>query len=113
MDIMQQSKLITCIVPKGVGSGLQKALIEKWDLQAANIHNARGVGRNMPMNKRGVGEQLEKEVLEVTVAEDIADAVFEFTYNHLELSLFRGGMIYMATQQRSTVFEMPEMPEEV
>lgn len=112
MDIMQNSKLLTCIVPKGVAAGLQKELIERWQLHAANIHHARGVGRNLPLSKRGVGEQLEKEVLEVAMDSSIADEVFEFAYNHLELAFSPGGLIYMTTQQRSTLFKMPELPGE-
>jgi hypothetical protein len=112
MKILEESKLITCIVPKGVASGLQKALIERWQLHAANIHHARGVGRNVPLSKRGFGEQLEKEVLEVAVDQNIADEIFEFAYDHLELSLFAGGMIYMTNQPKSTVYELPDLPTE-
>lgn len=112
MEILKNSKLLTCIVPKGAAVGLQKALIERWQLHAANIHHARGVGRNVPLSKRGVGEQLEKEVLEVVLDSGIADAVFEFAYDHLELTDHPGGMIYMVTQPGSTVFELPEIPSE-
>jgi hypothetical protein len=112
MEILEQSKLLTCIVPKGVAAGLQKELIERWQLHAANIHNARGVGRNVPLSKRGVGEQLEKEVLEVIIDSSIADEVFEFAYFHLGLAEHPGVMIYMVTPPKSTVFKLPELAAE-
>lgn len=112
MDTLEKSKLLTCIVPKGVAVGLQKALIEGWQLNSVNIHHARGVGRNMPLSKRGVGEQLEKEVLEVVLDSGIADEVFEFAFGHLELADHPGAMIYMVTQPRSSIFELPEIAPE-
>ena len=112
MEFLEESKLLTCIVPKGVAVGLQKAFIERWELHSANIHHARGVGRNVPLSKRGIGEQLEKEVLEVVLDKSIADEVFEFTYDYLELAEHPGGMIYIVTQPKSTVFRLPEIPAE-
>jgi hypothetical protein len=112
MEFLEESRLLTCIVPKGVAAGLQKALIERWQLHAANIHHARGVGRNVPLSKRGIGEQLEKEILEVVLESGIADEVFEFAYDYLELAEHPGGMIYIVTQPRSTVFRLPEIAAE-
>lgn len=112
MEILHRSKLLTCIVPKGVATGLQKELIDHWQLHAANIHHARGVGRNVPLSKLGIGEQLEKEVLEVVLDSSIADEVFEFVYDHLGLADHPGGMIYMVTQPKSTLYKLPEIATE-
>jgi hypothetical protein len=112
MDILENPKLLTCIVTKGKAVSLQKELIERWQLHSANIHNARGVGRNVPLSKRGVGEQSEKEVLEVIIAGSIADEVFEFAYHHLDLANSPAGMIYLSEQPKSTLFRMPEIPSD-
>jgi hypothetical protein len=111
MDISLNTKLITAVVPKGAASGLQKSLIEKWQVHA-NICHGRGVGRAGPLKKRGIGEQQEKEILEVIVDAEKADEIFEFVFFNLELDKRPGSVIYMADQQKSSVFRLPELQAE-
>jgi hypothetical protein len=111
MNISFNTKLITAVVPKGAASGLQKSLIEQWQVHA-NICHGRGVGRAGPMKKRGIGEQQEKEILEVIVDAAKADDIFEFVFFHLELDKKPGGVVYMHQQQKSSVFELPQLQAE-
>ena len=111
MNISSTTKLITAIVPKGVASTLQKSLIEHWQAHA-NIYHGRGVGRAGPLKKRGIGEQQEKEILEVIVDAAKADDIFEFVFFALELDKKPGSVIYLIDQQKSSVFQLPELQAE-
>jgi len=90
-----KQKLITCIVPEANATKGAAALREKYDLQTINHHFARGIGKSSPLIKRGVGEKTEKVVLSVLVEAKIANEIFEFLYQEVEINRPRGGMIYM------------------
>jgi len=106
------AKLITCILPKGRADLLQRALIVEKGIQGANYHHARGVGRFSPLSARGIGEQQEKEVFEVTVSAEQADEIFEFMFFEGQIDEPHGGIIYMTSLPCTTVMELPELPTE-
>ena len=106
------AKLITCILPRGRAHSLQQALIDEKGIHEVNFHHARGLGRFSPLSARGIGEQQEKEILEVTVSESDADQLFEFMFFRGEIDEPHGGIIYMTTLPRATRLELPDMPSE-
>ncbi len=106
------AKLITCILPKGRAHALQKVLVEERGIHEVNFHHARGLGRFSPLSARGIGEQQEKEILEVTVSEADADELFEFMFFRGEIDEPHGGIIYMTSVPRATRLELPDMPSE-
>ena len=81
-------------------------------ITTANVGNARGVGRLTPLAYRGVGEQTEKEVLTVAVPGPAADEVFEFVYYEADINRPHGGLMYMGALSESTLFTLPDLPEE-
>ena len=87
MNVTSSVKLITCVLPKGRALKLHNALIEQKDIHTGNFHGGRGVGREVKMQDRGIGEQLEREILEVVVPAERADELFEFMF--FELMGFR------------------------
>ncbi len=105
-------KLITCIVPKGRASPLQQALIDEKGVHSANFHHARGVGRFSPLMARGIGEQQEKEILEVPVSAEDADDLFEFMFFKGQLDEPHGGIIFMTSLPYATVMPLPDLPAE-
>ncbi|MEM7407939.1 MAG: hypothetical protein AAF458_21800 [Pseudomonadota bacterium] len=109
---MNGGKLVTCILPKGTAVPALHALRAEFDIQACNINNARGVGRITPLRERGIGDQSEKEVLRFVVADEIADAAFEFIYHEAHVDRPHGGIIYMSALNRTTEFVLPDLPEE-
>lgn len=109
---MNQAKLITCIVAKGRAAALQSALIEEKGIHSANIHHGRGVGRFAPLAERGVGEQGEKEIVEISVDGAIADEVFEFVFFEAEINQPHGGVIYMTSLSSASEFIIPEITDE-
>jgi len=103
-------KLITCIVPKGRAYRLQRALIEEKEIHSANFHRARGMGRFSRVTSQGIGEQQEKEILEVVVAEDVADELFEYMFYKSEMDQPHGGIIYMTSLPEATEMLTPDLP---
>ena len=85
---------------------------EKFDIQASNINNARGVGRSTRLQDRGIGGQSEKEILNIVTGADQADAVFEFVFHVAEINHPHGGMMYMASLGAATLFTLPELADE-
>jgi len=109
--MLRQAKLITCIVPKGKARRIETGLIEDHGIHAANFHYARGVGRFSPLSARGIGEQLEKEILEVSVPAECADEVMEYIFFKGELNQPHGGIIYMTPLVQTTQMRLPQVPE--
>src|SRR3990172_1439822 len=107
-----QHKLITGILKKGKGiDGLIKLKDEK-SIITANVDSARGMGRLTPEAHRGIGEQSEKEILNVVVSAEHADAIFEYIYEIAEINKPHGGLIYMTRLQRATAYVLPDLPDE-
>ena len=94
-SIVEDARQIICILPKGRVSQVETGLIEEYGIHSANFNHARGVGRFSVLSASGLGEQREKDVLEVTVKEDIADEIFEYIYFKADMNQPHGGVVYM------------------
>ena len=105
------TKLITCILPKGKAMPLQESLVEKKKLQSGNFHFGRGVGRDFQIKHSGIGEQEEREILEVVVTENDAENIFDFIYQSAEIDKAHAGIIYMTQLHNSTPFEVPKVDD--
>ncbi len=64
--IMPPQKLITCILPHGVALDVLQRLKDEKGIIEASMNSARGMGRLTPLAHRGVGEQSEKDILNVS-----------------------------------------------
>ena len=105
-------KLITCVLPKGVAPPVVSALKARGII-AANITTARGMGKLTPLKYRGVGQQSEKEILDVVVAVERAEEIFEFIYSEAHIDQPHGGLMYMSAVPRATPYALPQdLPEE-
>jgi len=109
---VDQQKLITCVLPKGIAPGVLEALKEQWDIVTANINTARGIGKITPLKYRGAGDQAEKEILTVIVPAEHADDVFDFIYFEADINRPHGGLMYMLVPQYATPFTLPDLPAE-
>ncbi len=108
----EQSKLITCILPKGAARTIMAALKSRYGIITANMNFARGVGRLTPLAHRGIGEQTEKEILTVVVSEEQADEIFTFIYHEAHINRPHGGLMYIHPLQQSVPFSLPDIPVE-
>ena len=89
-----------------------KLLKEQYGVISANVNKARGTGRMTPLAYRGVGEQTEKEILTVVVAEEQSDELFEFIYFNAKIDRPHGGLMYMSALKQATPFSLPDLPKE-
>ena len=103
----EDQKVITCILPKGKGMNVLRVLTKEFELAAVDMHYARGMGRITPLHHRGIGETSEKEILTVAVPSSQADELFEDIYELAEIDRPHGGLMYMHTLSKATVFELP------
>jgi len=108
MKYIDRKKMITCIVPVGVGKATMKAVHEKFALLQMQFNFARGIGKRSHLATQGWDERAEKEILSVTVAEDIADEVFEFLYYDTSVHLPHHGIMYMHSVHKATQYALPE-----
>ena len=110
---INNQKLITCILPKGICPAVIKSLKDEKGIITANINTARGVGKLTPLAYRGVGEQSEKEILTVAVPGEKADEIFRFIYDEANIDRPHGGLIYIHSLDSVSAYSLPEdLPEE-
>ncbi len=105
-------KLISCILPKGVALDVEKKLKEVHNILSANVGSARGVGKITPLAYRGIAGRAEKEILSVEVLAEKVDEIFEFIYQEADLDRPHGGIMYMHPLSRTTIYKLPDIPEE-
>lgn len=109
---LENTKLITAVLPKGRARAVQQALVDEKNIHTGHFHYGRGVGRDSHIRDRGIGEQQEREIFDVVVAPELADEIFEFIYEQAGMNEPHGGMIYMASLPRSTMMTMPDIRSE-
>jgi len=107
------SKIITCILPKGRGIIVLKALREQHNIIAATINNARGVGKITPLSYRGIGGSSEKEILSVVAPAEGCDELFGAIYELAEINRPHGGLMYQSALGCATPWTLPDLPEEL
>ncbi len=76
MVTIKDISLITCIVQKGAADDIVKAAMEAG-AQGATIFYARGMGVRERLGILGVAIDVEKEVLNIVVANEQLDMIFE------------------------------------
>ena len=107
-----QYKLIMGILPKGIGLDVLKKLRDEKGIITANVDSARGMGHLTPQAHRGIGEQSEKEILNVVIEADRADEIFEYIYETGEINKPHGGLILMTRLQKASPYILPDLPDE-
>jgi len=95
-------KRIVCMVPEGVAKPALLALHEAYADIHILMHFARGIGRRKTTALSGFGNQGERDVLEIIVPENQADAVFEFLFQTANINQPRGGIMYMHALMQSS-----------
>jgi nitrogen regulatory protein PII len=106
------SKLITCVLPKGCCRAVLSALKQEQGIVTANVNYARGTGRMTHRSFRKSMSQTEKEVLTVVVPADRADELFAFIFETADIGRPHGGLMYQTDLAASSMLELPDLPEE-
>ena len=108
MNNNSESKLITCILPKGKSLEVVKKLHDEKGLTAINVSN----GRGSSAHKRKIQAESEVEILTVVIDDERADEIFEFIYFEAEIGGISRGFMYQGRLSASTNFVLPEISDE-
>jgi nitrogen regulatory protein PII len=95
--------LITCIVAVGRGDAVIKVARE-MGATGALVYHARGIGPRERLGLLGIAIEADKEVIEILVARDDEDIVFEAVYRGGELHVPGAGMAYMTRLEKMATY---------
>ncbi len=99
-------QLITCIVQRGKADDVVKAAL-KTGASAATIYFARGTGIRERLGLLRIVISPEKEVIEMVVSNEKADAVFDAMIEAGKLDLPGMGFIYMTSVNKALMYTEP------
>ena len=108
---LEEAMLITCVLYKGGGIEVIKALHERG-LNSASLHHARGSAIGDQVGKGGLPTHFEKEVVSVVVSQAQSDEIFEFIFDVAQIDRPHGGFLFMERLQRAVPYSLPNLPKE-
>ncbi len=98
-------RLLSCVMPKGLGLPLLRRLSDELGVIMADVHSARGFSGS---DARGVFNRMERDVLSAVVPSHRAEEIFQWLLEEAEVTTQRGRFLYMARLQGATPFRLPE-----
>lgn len=108
MNALENPKLITSVLPKGKAVEVVKLLHKEKDVHSTNIASGRGV-----LGPLGQDVWSEVDIMTVVINEDRADEIFEYIYFQAEIDRVHGGLMFQGELDKSTIFALPDLPEEM
>ena len=105
-----QGRIITCILPKGKGLAIVKALHEKG-ITRANVAFARGFDiHDQDDEKKGFPVEVEKEIVTI-IAKDQSEGneLFDFVFEEGNINHLGGGLMFMSQLSGSVPYLLPEL----
>jgi len=112
ITVLTDVALITCIVQRGLGDDIVKAAQEAG-AQGATVYYARGTGVRERMGVLGVAFEAEKEVINILVAADQVDRVFERVYIAGKLDTPGMGLMYVNPVEKAATYIPHEIVEKL
>lgn len=95
--------LITCVVSSGRSDAVIRAA-QEMGATGALVYHARGVGPRERLGLLGIAIEAEKEVVNILVATDYEEIVFEAIYRAGELHVPGAGMAYMTRLEKMATY---------
>ncbi|MCU0609494.1 MAG: hypothetical protein MUF22_06995 [Chitinispirillaceae bacterium] len=106
-----EPRLITCVLYRGGGDGVLKALHQRG-LNSATLAKGRGSAIGDPADFRGQATEFEKEILSVMVDAEKTDEVMDFIFETAQIDRPYGGFVYVEKLRRGVPLVLPDLPEE-
>ncbi|MFC1521796.1 P-II family nitrogen regulator [Elusimicrobiota bacterium] len=100
--------LITCIVQRGLADEIIKAA-QSAGAQGATVYFAHGSGVRERLGILGVTIEVEKEVINIVVAKDQVDRVFEKMYLAGKLDTPGKGFMYTTPLEKAATYIPPHI----
>ncbi len=108
ITFLTEVSLITCIVQRGLGDVIVRAARDAG-AQGATINYGRGTGVRERLGALGVTVEVEKEVVNIVVAAEQVDTVFNNIYLAGELDTPGMGFMYVTPLEKAATY----IPHEV
>lgn len=103
VTVLTNATLITCIVQRGMADPIVKAAREAG-AQGATVYFAKGSGVRERLGLLGVALEVEKEVINIVVASEQVDRVFEGMYLAGNLDTPGMGIIYTTPIEKAATY---------
>lgn len=110
ITVLTDVSLITCVVQRGLGDEIVK-VAQQAGAQGATIHYGKGSGIHELLGVLSVAIDVEKEVINIVVANDQADRIFERIYIAGNLDTPGMGIAYMTKLEKVATHIAPEILE--
>jgi len=108
ITVLTDASLITCIVQRGIADTIVRAATEAG-AQGATIYHAHGSGVRERLGVLGLAVEVEKEVVNIVVANDQRDRIFEKIYFAGQLDTPGMGLVYVTPLEKMATY----IPREV
>jgi nitrogen regulatory protein PII len=112
ITVLTDAALITCIVQRGTADNIVKAAQEAG-AQGATVYYAHGEGVRERLGVLGVAVEVEKEVINIIVATDQVDKVFERMYVAGNLDTPGMGFMYVTPLEKAGTYIPHEIAEKL
>ena len=112
ITVLTDASLITCIVQRGLADDIVRAAQEAG-AQGATVYYARGSGVRERLGILGVAIEVEKEVINIIVANDQRDHVFEKMYLAGKLDTPGMGFMHITPLEKAATYIPPEIVEKL
>ncbi len=110
--VLTDVSLITCIVQRGLADDIVKAA-QQAGAQGATIYYARGGGVRERLGILGLAVEVEKEVINIIVATDQVDRIFERMYVAGQLDTPGMGFMYVTPLEKAATYIPQEIAEKL
>jgi nitrogen regulatory protein P-II 1 len=112
ITVLTDVSLITCIVQRGLADTIVLAAQEAG-AQGATVYYARGEGVRERLGILALAVEVDKEIINVVVAKDQADRIFERMYIAGNLDTPGMGFIYLTPLEKAATYIPREIAEKL
>ncbi len=112
ITVLTDVALVTCIVQRGVAEDIIKAA-QDVGAQGATVYYARGGGVRERLGVLGLAIEVEKEVINIIVATDQIDRIFEKMYIAGKLDTPGMGFMYVTPLEKAATYIPHEIVEKL
>ena len=112
ITVLTDVSMITCVVQRGKADEIVKAA-QEVGAQGATIYYARGGGVRERLGLLGMAIEVEKEVINILVANDQIDRIFEKMYIAGNLDTPGMGIMYVTPLEKAATYIPQEIIEKL
>ena len=112
ITVLTDVALITCIVQRGLADDIIKAAQEAG-AQGATVNYARGEGIRERLGVLGFAIEVEKEIINILVANDQIDRIFDKMYIAGRLDTPGMGVMFVTPLEKAATYIPPEVVDKI